>query len=252
MSKETKEWWDHSSRYYQEECRIPVDIHYGPGSPNEKQLGLLGNVKNKRVLELGCGGAQCSIAFAEQGAIVTGIDISGEQLKFAKALAEQHHVTITFYQGDIKELPRIDSDSQDIVFSAFALLYVDDLLSCFKEVFRVLKETGLFVFSTDHPCYRTADPDSLKLKSSYFKTGKVVTTFEDPTKKFVMYTHTMSELYNTLRESGLTVERIIEPDSRKRYAHDPWYGLWDYTPRLMNILPPTIIFKCRKAAEKKG
>ena len=133
MSRETKEWWEYSSAYYQEECRIPVDVHYGAGSPNEKKLNLPGNVKGKKILEIGCGGVQCSIAFA--------------------------------------------------------LLYVDDLSSCFKEVCRVLKEKGLFVFSLDHLFYR-----------------------------------------------------IVDPDSRKRYESDPWFGLWDYNPELLKLVPPTIIF----------
>jgi ubiquinone/menaquinone biosynthesis C-methylase UbiE len=162
MTKETKDWWEYASANYQTECKIPIDVHYGPGSPNEKHLNLLGNVKGKSVLEIGCGGAQCSIAFAQQGAEVTGVDISEEQLKFAMALAKKNDVQIQFYQGDIKELPQIESYSQDIVFSAFALLYVDDLLSCFREVHRVLKDGGVFVFSLDHPFSRTVDSKSLK------------------------------------------------------------------------------------------
>ena len=80
MSRETKKWWEFSSKDYQKECRIPMDIHYGPGSPNEKHLKLMGNLNGKKVLEIGCGGAQCGIAMAKQGAQVTGIDISKEQL----------------------------------------------------------------------------------------------------------------------------------------------------------------------------
>lgn len=246
MSKETKKWWEYASKYYQEECKIPIDIHYGPGSPNEDYYKLLGNLKGKKVLEIGCGGAQCGIAMAKRGAKVTGIDISTEQLKFAKALAEKNKVNIKFYQGDIRKLSQIKCNTQDIVFTAWALHYVDNLLSCFKEARRVLKEGGLFVLSLDHPFYRTIDSKTLKLKSSYFKTGKFVETFQDKSKHFVMYTHTISELYNTLAEAGFFVEKIIEPDSRKRYSYDVWYGLWDYTPKLLKFVPPTIIFKARK------
>ncbi len=246
MTLETKKWWESSSKDYQEECKIPIDIHYGPGSPNEKSLKLLRNIKGKNILEIGCGGAQCSIAFAKQGAKVKAIDISLEQLKFAKRLAEKNKVKIDFYQGDIKKLPQIKSNSQDIVFSAFALHYVDNLLSCFKEVKRVLKNKGLFVFSLDHPFFRTVDSKTLKLKDSYFNTGKEIFTFSDPTKKFVCYKHTVSELYNILIQSGFLVERILEPDSRKKYTYDPWYGLWNYTPKFLKMFPPTIIFKARK------
>lgn len=241
MTKETKEWWERGAKGYQKECKIPIDVHYGPGSPNEKHLKLIGKVKGKHILEIGCGGAQCSIAFAKQRAIVKAMDISFEQLKFAKKLAKKNEVKIDFYQGDIKNLKPIKSNSQDIVFSAFALLYVDNLLKCFKEVRRVLKRNGLFVFSLDHPFYRTIDPKTLKMRESYFRTGKICGK-----DKFVTYNHTISELYNTLIKAGFFVEKIIEPDSRKKYPYDPWRGLWDYTPKLLKNVPSTIIFKAIK------
>lgn len=246
MTKEVKKWWEGQSRDYNKEVKIPVGIHYGPGSPDERKLKLLGNIKGKKILELGCGAAQCSIAMAKKGAHVTGIDISGEQLKFAKRLADKNKVKIKFYEGDIKKLSQIKSDSQDIVFSEFALMYVDDLKKCFKESRRVLKKNGLFVFSMSHPFYRIFDSKTLKIKVSYFKTGKKVQIFFDPTKKFVTYEHTISDIYNPLVEARFKVEKIIEPDSRKKYPYDPWYGLWDYTPKLLKLVPPTIIFKARK------
>lgn len=246
MSKETKKWWEYSSKIYQKECKIPIDIHYGSGSPNEKNLKLLGNLKGKKVLEIGCGGAQCGIAMAKKGAKVIGIDISDEQLKFAKELTKKNKVKIKFYQGDIKNLKQIKSNSQDIVFSAFALHYVDNLQKCFSEVHRVLKKKSLFVFSLDHPFFRTMNSKNLKIKGSYFKTGKWTEVFSDKTKKFVRYTHTISELYNLLVKEKFVVEKIIEPDSRKKYFYDAWYGLWDYTPKLLKMFPPTIIFVGRK------
>jgi cyclopropane fatty-acyl-phospholipid synthase-like methyltransferase len=42
-------------------------VSYGPDIPNERAYRLLGNVEGKRVLELGCGGEQASIALAHQG-----------------------------------------------------------------------------------------------------------------------------------------------------------------------------------------
>jgi ubiquinone/menaquinone biosynthesis C-methylase UbiE len=242
MTKETKKWWESVSEWYQKESKIPIDIHYGPGSPNEDKLKLLGNLKGKNILEIGCGGAQCGIAMAKKGAKVTGIDISEQQLKFAKKLSEKNKVDIKFIQRDFRKFPEIKSNSQDIVFSAYALQYCDRLDICFKEVHRVLKKKGIFIFSLDHPFFDLF----VKKKRSYFKTGRHVELFTDKTKKFVMYNHTMSELYNLLVKSGFFVEQILEPDSRKIHKGDPWYGLWDYTPKLLKKVPPTIIFKARK------
>ena len=102
------------------------------------------------------------------------MDISEEQLRFARELAKQNKVHITFHQGDIKNLKKIKSNSKDIVFSAFALQYIEDLPACFKEVKRVLKKKGIFIFSLDHPIYGTVNPKTLKLQDSYFNTGKRV------------------------------------------------------------------------------
>jgi len=246
MSKETKKWWEYSSKNYQKESKIPVDIHYGPGSPNEDGLKLLGNLKGKNVLEIGCGGAQCGIAMAKKGAKVTGIDISNKQLKFAKNLADINKVNVTFYQGDIVSLKQIKSNTQDIVFTAWALHYVDNLEKCFKEVYRVLKKGGIFVLSTPHPFYDTIDYKTLKVKRSYFNKGKFVEVFSDKTKKFVFYNHTFSDITNAIVNSKLSIEKVIEPDSRKKHKGDPWYGVWGFTQKMMNYFPPTIIFKTRK------
>lgn len=246
MSKETREWWEDSSKRYQEDCKIPVDIHYGPGAPNEKELKLIGNIKGKNILEIGCGGAQCGIAMAKQGAKVIGIDISKEQLNFARDLAEKNNVKINFYQGDIENLKQIKSNSQDLVFTAWALHYVENLDKCFKEVYRALKKGGTFILSLPNPISRIIDDKTLELKESYFKIGKKVLTFSDPNKKFVMYNYTISQVINTLIKTGFTIEKMIEPDSRKRYKGDPWYGVYEFNKRFMEHAPPTMIFKVRK------
>lgn len=245
MTKEIEKWWDKEAKNYQELCKIPLDIHYGPGSPNEKHLKLLGDIRNKKILEIGCGGAQSSIVFAKEGAKVTAIDISEEQLKFAESLAKKNKVDIKFLRGDAKNLKKIESNSQDIVFSAFTFQFVDDLSKSFNEINRVLKKKGLFVFSLCHPYYRLANPKTLTLQDSYFNSGRYV---ENNTgSNFICYNHTISDLHNTLIKCGFFVEQMLEPNSRKRYKNDPWYNLWDYyLPELMDKIPPTIIFKAVK------
>lgn len=249
MSKETKKWWEEGSKGYQEACKIPVDIHYGPGAPNEKQMKLLGNLKGKKVLEIGCGGAQCGIAMAKQGARVTGMDISNEQLKFAKNLADKNKTKICLIQNDIENLRKIKSNSQDIVFTAWALHYVKNLNKCFKEVYRVLKKDGLFVLAIPHPFSRMTDSKTLKPKESYFKVGKFAEEddWKDGKKHvFVMYNYTISQVFNSLLDAGFKIEKMIEPDSRKKYEGDYWYGLWDFNKKFMSFIPQTLIFKVRK------
>lgn len=246
MSRETAKWWsDTRVKDYQNQCNIPVTyVHYGPCCPTENELKLLGNVKNKKILEIGCGGAQNSIYFAKHGAKVTAVDISKDQIEFAKKLSKKHDVKIDFHIRDIKTLSPIKSSSQDIVFSAFALQYVDNLKKCFQEVNRVLKKNGIFVFSLDHPFFRTIDSKTLKIKQSYFNTEKYVEDYGEY-GKFVMFNHTISELFNTLIEADFEVIRMVEPKQDMKNP-DPWRNLWDYTSDMVKNIPPSIIFKAIK------
>ncbi|HYG78886.1 MAG TPA: class I SAM-dependent methyltransferase [Pyrinomonadaceae bacterium] len=245
MTDEARRWWEMHGRAYQETCRIPVDVLYGTGSPNEESLQLIGPVGGRRVLEIGCGGAQASIAFAKQGASVTAVDIASSVIEYARELAAEHQVSIEFHRRDMTDLSPVASESQDVVFSAYAFNYVDDLLSCFKEVHRVLKGGGLFVWSGAHPFGHSVDSESLRLKRSYFETGKTVEG-EETGCAFASVHRTVSDYFNLLVEAGFVVERMVEPDSRERYPYDPWYGLWGNTAERLRLLPATIIFKSRK------
>jgi ubiquinone/menaquinone biosynthesis C-methylase UbiE len=220
MTSDIEDWWDRKSANYQDACEIPVDIHYGPSSPNEDELKLLGDVAGKRVLELGCGGGQCSVAFALRGARVTGIDFAARQLAFARALATKHGVAVDFLQHDVRDLSPIADDSQEIVFSAFALMYLDDRPRVFREVHRVLKPGGFFAFSVDHPLFRKVDLDTLAIVESYNETGPAVDDL-GALGTTTMYRYRIGDLHNALVDAGFVVERLIEPDSRKRYAYDP-------------------------------
>lgn len=249
MGNAIKKWWEETSESYQKDSRIPVSIHYGPGSPGETHFKLLGNLKDKRVLELGCGGAQCGIAMAKKGAKVIGVDISREQLKFAEKLAEKNRVKIKFIQGDIKNLKQIKSNSQDIVFTAWALHYIEDLSGCFKEVHRTLKKGGIFVLSLPHPFYGLVNWKTLKLKRTYFDLGREASKVVWPDGSihyFVSYFYTVSQVINALADAGLVIEKMVEPDSRKKYRDDPWYGKWSLQPKLLKRIPATLIIKARK------
>jgi cyclopropane fatty-acyl-phospholipid synthase-like methyltransferase len=96
-----KKGWNIISRDYQKKTLISLeDVHYGPISSGELELKVLGNVKGKAVLEIGCGGGQNAIVLNKWGARSVGLDISDEQIRFARKLAKREGVKIPFYVGD--------------------------------------------------------------------------------------------------------------------------------------------------------
>lgn len=250
MTEEINEWWEETWENYQNVSHISTGhVHWGVYAPTERQLNLLGDVKGKRILEIGCGGGQCSIAFTKQGARCTALDQSAQHLEFAKQLAKKENVQIDFKVQDVQTLEGIPSDSFDIVFSAYALQYIPDLATCFKEVHRVLKPGGIFAFSYDHPFYTCL----------YGKTGNIVRPYKDGRieievawkdgnkHKFIGYMNKISTVLQSLKDAGLTFEQLIEPFDE--HAEQAWRdGFWKdvYPPGLVKMVQPTIIFKARK------
>jgi ubiquinone/menaquinone biosynthesis C-methylase UbiE len=256
-----KQIWSNSRvKKYQWRCQIPADdIYYGPASPSEKELHLIDEIKNKNIIEMGCGGAQNSIFLSKQGANVTAIDLSPSQIKYAKSLAEQNNTKINFYVEDMQNLKNIPSNSQDIALSVFAVQYINDLTPFLKEANRVLKKNGTLIFSYDHPYFTIvkkgkfisgSDPyfdliKNNKLTINHSFTEKQIAEDFFDGKKITIYRHNTSETVSKLLENNFSIENIIEPTYNENYI-DPWANFPIYRKEVVEKIPATIIYKARK------
>ena len=116
-------------------------------------LALLGDVKDKVLLDCGCGPGHTSVMLAKRGAIVTAFDTADGQLDTARRLAKANGVNVTFLCKPFEELDFPD-ESFDVVFGTFVLHHVD-LPKASRQLARVLKPGGKAVFgvpqySDDH------------------------------------------------------------------------------------------------------
>ena len=234
--------WDRHSAGYQTGARLPTDVaHYGPDIGSEADFRLLGNLEGKRVLELGCGGAQCSIAFAKQGAHAIGIDFSAEQLAFARRLCDREGVKVELHHGDLADLAFIRADTIDLVFSAYAFGFVEDVNRVFRQVHRVLKTGAPIVFSLPHPAYDMLDDDAeepLLVRRSYFDRTPIEYEFNGI--PFTDYHHTVADLFTGLTRTGYRVETILEPEPN---PSGPRSMVWRDAFRMV---PRTLIVRARK------
>jgi ubiquinone/menaquinone biosynthesis C-methylase UbiE len=132
--------WDTISASYQAGARIATDgVHYGPLAPSEQELCLLGDVRGKQVIEIGCGGSLNAIAFARWGTTCVGIDPSPLQLAHGRRLGSQHGVGIQFATGMAEDLGEFSDSTFDIALLSYAFDYVTNLRQAFVEAWRVLK-----------------------------------------------------------------------------------------------------------------
>jgi SAM-dependent methyltransferase len=234
--------WDRYASTYQSGAQLPTSVaHYGPDIPTESDLRLLGDLRGKRVLELGCGAAQCSIAFAKQGATAIGVDFSAQQLAHARRLCEREEVKVELRQGDLADLAFLRADSIDLVFSAYAFGYVEDLNRVFRQVHRVLRVGAPLVFSLPHPAYDMIDDRSdkpLLVCRSYF--DKTPIHRELGGVAFTDFHHPISDIYMGLVRASYRVDLIVEPEPspsgpRSQYWRDAFL-----------MVPRTVIFRARK------
>ena len=107
---------------------------------------LLGDIKDKKILELGCGYGSNIVIMAKKGACVTGIDISSRRVSEANSLIERENLkanaTVIKMNAENLEFP---DESFDLVVG-MAILHHLDLELVLPEISRVLKENGEAIF----------------------------------------------------------------------------------------------------------
>ncbi|KHD86623.1 class I SAM-dependent methyltransferase [Heyndrickxia ginsengihumi] len=128
-----------------------------------KKILKICEVKDKKVLDMGCGGGIYSKAFAHMGAAsVTGIDFSQQLLSSARENCKSY-ANIHFYLGDVLNT-RLEEKQYDIILSRAVIHHLSDLNSCFSEIFRLLKPDGICLIQdrTPEDCLLEGSPTHIR------------------------------------------------------------------------------------------
>jgi len=131
------QWWSDDVRWIRTlRNMVPGRLRY---------FDKLVDWRGKAVLDLGCAGGFMAEALDDRGALVTGIDPAKESIAAARAHAQGR--TITYDVGVGEALPYSDG-TFDTVVCVDVLEHVQDVDGVLKEVHRVLKPGGMFLFDT--------------------------------------------------------------------------------------------------------
>jgi len=193
----------------------------GKSSLNSIELDLFGDVSGKKILHLQCHFGQDSISLSRLGAEVTGIDLSDEAIKTAKELAQKTGQSTRFICSDVYDLPNHLEDEFDIVFTSYGTIgWLPDLDKWANVVQHFLKKGGRFVFAEFHPVVWMYDDDFTKVAYRYFSDEPIVETQSgtyadrnaDIKIEYVTWNHSLSEVFSSLINAGLTIEQFHEFD----------------------------------------
>jgi SAM-dependent methyltransferase len=175
-------------------------------------LALLGEVAGLRIVDAGCGPGINAELLAKRGATVHGIDVTPEMIELAEQRCRGLHAD--FQLADLaKPLDWLASDTFDKVLCALALDYIEELAPVFRELRRVTRPGGTFVFSMGHPMSDWLHP-TIRGGSIYYdraKFGMHWSGFGEP-KPFVEgYRRPLAEILNALVDAGWTFDHVVEP-----------------------------------------
>lgn len=236
----SRSWWNENAHDYvaeRGEFLGARDLCWCPEGLRESEASLLGDVARKRILEVGAGAAQGASWLLDQGADVVATDISETMLRHASASPS----AVPRIAADARHLPFADG-SFDTVFTAYGVIpFLSDVAQVHREVYRVLKHGGRWVFSTTHPV-RWAFPDvgteaGLTVTRSYFDTRPYIETDETGKPVYAEFHRTLGEHIREIIDAGFVLADVIEPT-----WPDEHVSSWDgWSPLRGKLIPGTII-----------
>ncbi|MFE8697546.1 class I SAM-dependent methyltransferase [Cytobacillus sp. FJAT-53684] len=246
MIKQNQKSWDTVAHHFNGIDALPS---YGPFTQTEDELGLFGEMKDKKVLDIGCGSGHSLLYMANKGVSeLWGVDFSSSQISTAKETLSGFETNL-FCSPMEKEigLPKLYFD---YVYSIYAIGWTTDLPATFKLIHSYLKQEGSFIFSWDHPLYAhmTSKDGQICLNGSY-QNEEVLTykSFKGEDAPMVIHKRKLSTYINELIGAGFTIDSVIESDvsanyhSMKEEVSDRYYSLYK-----ARRFPTTMIIKAIK------
>ncbi len=158
-----------------------------------EERNLLGEIAGKTLLHLQCNCGQDTLSIAQHlGAVVTGVDISDEAIRFARDLSVQCEIPARFVRADIYDYFETSLRQFEVVFSSYGVIcWLSDLSAWGRGIASCLRPGGRFVLVDFHPAFAMFD-DAWRLRFDYMGGGYV--EFESGIGDYVALTGATAEI----------------------------------------------------------
>ncbi|MBY8991850.1 MAG: class I SAM-dependent methyltransferase [Candidatus Lokiarchaeota archaeon] len=221
-----KMWDEFAKEHFHNESEFYSVNSFLEGKTTLKQYELndIGSVKGKKLLHLQCHFGLDTLSWEREGAIVTGIDFSGEAIRLAKVLTEKANLSGKFIRSNLYDLPNVLSEKFDIIYTSIGVLcWLNDLRKWAEIIAHFLKPGGFFYIADGHPFSKMFDnehPEELQLRYNYFHSAEPMEdTVEGsyasnkphmkPLKEYE-WEHSLSDIINSLIQAGLKIDFFNE------------------------------------------
>lgn len=196
-----------------------------PDSPNNAIEGpvmfeLVGNFKNKSILDLGCGDGLFGKELLRDGAAkYTGVEGSRKMADVATTNLKDTNGEVILNTMESYSYPE---NSFDLVTSRFAIHYVSNINELFRSIHKSLKNNGKLVFSVQHPLTtssflskQTGERRENWIVDNYFIDGEREEPWIDHV--VVKFHRTIEQYFTALREEGFTILELREGTPKREH-----------------------------------
>ena len=174
---------------------------------------LVGTVKNKVVLDLGCGDGLYGKELLNKGAqSYLGIDGSKNMYDLAKRNLKGFNAELL--QQDIENI-ELESNKYDLIISRLVFHYIQNPTPLLKQIQQSLTKDGTFVLSIEHPiitsCYDAYHKKIHRTKwivDNYFSDGERINNWND--KNVIKYHKTIEQYWKLFQQTDFVVNEIRE------------------------------------------
>lgn len=229
MQKNKTDWGGVAS-WYDEHLSGEDTYHAKVVAPN--LLRLIGEVKNKKVIDVACGQGYFSEILNKTGADVTAFDMAENLIKIAK----ENNNKINYFVADAEDFAKeISGKKFDIAICILAIQNIENIKKVFENVKESLKEGGKFYIVLNHPSFRIPKSSSwgedAKEKIQYRRVDKYMseekikmdmTPGRNILKEYTYSYHRPLQYYfKTITNLNMSVTRLEEWVSHRESEQGP-------------------------------
>lgn len=245
--EDNRKAWNHVCDLFADAASLP---EWGPFGIGE-DLDLLGEIKGKTFLDIGCGSGRSVGYLIQKGAKkVYGLDLSPMQLEEARRFNSPwtKDGNITFFEGKMED--KLDIEPVDGVVSVYAIGWTVSPEETLRNIYGYLKPGGIFAWSWDHTFFTDVQYDDASsnffIRYSYHDENPVILENwkKEGARAHITYRKT-SSWFRLLREAGFDIIGYHEPSPRnmRRGSDDPHKH---YSIQKADKIPSSFIFVCQK------
>ncbi|WP_248723733.1 class I SAM-dependent methyltransferase [Seonamhaeicola sp. ML3] len=220
--KTNKSTWNEKVKVHAKSEMYDIEaFKNGKSSLMPYELDALGDVNGKSLLHLQCHFGQDTLSWSRMGARCTGIDLSDEGIKLARALNDELQLNAQFVCCNVLETSKFVEATFDIVFTSYGVIgWLPDLKPWGQMIAERLAQGGTFYMVEFHPIVWMFDylKEQPVMAYGYMQDEPIYEeyqgTYADENSSMISkeygWNHGMGEIISALTEAGLHIEYLKE------------------------------------------